>query len=880
MGVFRNSAGGVPRGIVARPALLARLTQARSVTQISGPAGSGKTQLVRSWIEQERLIDQVAWVPLARGKSDGLRFWIAVADALRGTAPGSAAIRRLTAAPDLDCEILVERLLEDLELVRGRAWLIIDDVHELRSTELVRQLELFMMRAPPALQLILITRHDMQLGLHRTRLEGELTELRAADLSFSVDEADALLTAAGLSLSRAAVGALHQRTEGWAAGLRLAAMSLTGHPDPERFASEFSGSERTVAEFLVAEVLERQPEETRRLLLRTSILDRVNGSLGDALTGDSGSEAILHRLEDANAFVVSLGAARTWFRYHRLFSDLLMLELRRTAPEQLPILHEAAAEWFVEHRLPIDAIRHFQAAQAWPQAGRLLFDHWLDIRLNGRGQAAAELLAAFPPDALAQDAELIALRGAVELDSGSLEEAERNFAVVTRLADTVPEPRRERFEARLAMRRLRIARRRADLGGVLEAARALTVEAQGSGLDVDERAVLVNELGTAELWSLRMEAAEEHLRESLTLARQNDRPYMEASALSHLAILLTFRSSETSRDYAARALELAERNGWTDAWVVWPAYLADATVLLWRGRPAEAEACLARALRSVMAGADPAAALLLHHAHGLLELVRGRPAAALEAFRMTVPFAARVVPDHPLVLKSRAFLLHTQLALGEAERVAQTLDELDGDLRERAEFRIVAATLALSRDDPERAAHELAPVLDGSRQMLAPATWAIQAQLLDAMVCDALGDSGGTGRALERALTLAEPTEAILPFLLHPVPSLLKQHSLHRSSHGSLVSEILNFYAGRDRPSSWGEAESLSVELSDSELRVLRYLPTHLSLKEIGDELYVSVNTVKVHVRHLYAKLGVHTRREAIERARAMGLLARSLRGS
>jgi LuxR family maltose regulon positive regulatory protein len=210
---------------------------------------------------------------------------------------------------------------------------------------------------------MLATRHDLRLGLHRLRVEGELTEIRTADLRLDLDEARMLLHRAGVILPEPALALLVDRTEGWAAGLRLAAQALAGHPDPEGFAAEFSGSERTVAEYLLAEVLERQPEDVRLMLRRTSMLERVSGPLADLLAEGTGGERILHELEAANAFVVSVDPRRSWFRYHRLFCDLLQLELRRTEPAKLSSLHHAAAEWYAQHGYPAEANQHAQAAQ-------------------------------------------------------------------------------------------------------------------------------------------------------------------------------------------------------------------------------------------------------------------------------------------------------------------------------------------------------------------------------------------------------------------------------------------------------------------------------------------------------------------------------------
>jgi LuxR family maltose regulon positive regulatory protein len=362
--VARPGAGGV----VSRPRLFERLAAAARVTVVSAPPGSGKTVLLRSWISEADVAGSAAWVPVGRGERDPQQFWLSVLGALRQTAPGSALVHAVTAAPVLDGQAIVERLLTDLAPLRERIWLVIDDMHELGTAEALRQLELLMMRAPPGLRFVLATRHDVRLGLHRLRLEGELAEIREHDLQFTLEEARELFDAAGVELPDAAL--LVERTEGWAAGLRLAALSLAGHPDPERFAAEFSGSERTVAEYLLAEVLERQSEEVRQLLLRTSVLERVNGELADLLTGDSSGERVLQDLVEANAFVVALDAARSWFRYHYLFADLLQRELRRTAPGEVAALHRAAAGWFARHGFPVEAVRHAQGARLDRRAAR------------------------------------------------------------------------------------------------------------------------------------------------------------------------------------------------------------------------------------------------------------------------------------------------------------------------------------------------------------------------------------------------------------------------------------------------------------------------------------------------------------------------------
>jgi LuxR family transcriptional regulator, maltose regulon positive regulatory protein len=861
--------------LVARPALFARLRGPARVTVVSAPAGSGKTVLLRSWIAEAGPAGRAAWVAAGREERDPQRFWQSVLQALRQTGPGSGLVRPVSAAPDLGGWALVEGLLDDLAPLEEPLWLVIDDVHEL-GPDALRQLELLVMRAPPRLRFVLAARHDVRLGLHRLRLEGDLAEIRAGDLKFTLAEAGELFAAAGVELPGPTLAVLHERTEGWAAGLRLAALAAAGHPDPERFAAEFSGSERTVAEYLLAEVLDRQGEAVRRLLLRTSILERVNGELAALLTGDEGAEQVLQDLEAANAFTVSLDAARSWFRYHQMFAALLRLELRRAAPGEVAGLHRAAAGWLAEHGYPVEAVRHAQAAQHWPLAARLLAGNWPGLYLDGQAGAVHELLAGFPAEASAADTELAAVAAADELAYGSLEAAARYLGLAERRS--VPDARRGQAQLLLGIIRLLVARQRGNLPAVADEAQRLQAmagapEAAQPVLGGELRALALISLGYAQGWTARLDQAE-HLEQGIALARRIGRPYLEFTGLAYQVVSEFLMSFGRTAEHCRQAVELARRHGWADEPPAGTAYLMLGAVLAWQGQPEEAEPWVQRAERTIRAEAEPAAGVGVHHVRGVLELAHGRDADALAAFQAAERLAGPLAAPNLLVTAMRAFLVQTLVRLGETERAEQAIAGLGEQERERGELRMALAVLRLTQDDPHAAIAALAPVLDGSAPLVWP-TWLAQAFLLEAIAREALGDEDAAGRALERALDCAEPDGALLPFLLHPVPGLLERHARQRTAHAALIAEILSLLAGQAPAPSAGPRPLLEP-LSDSEIRVLRYLPTNLSGQEIAGELYVSLNTVKTHVRHLYAKLGTHRRAEAVARARVLGLLAPS----
>lgn len=867
-----------PPSVVARRALFGLLSDAGTggVTLVSAPAGFGKTVLLRSWIEDAGLGDRAAWVQVERGERDAQRFWLSVIEELHAAAGADASVDKLAPAPDFDGEVVVGRLVSGLGALDEPVVLVIDDLHELRSPEALAQLEVLLARLPRLVRVVLSTRQDPRLGLHRLRLAGRLTELRASELRFTPEETRELLAASGITLSDEDVALLHGRTEGWVAGLRLAALSLAGHPEPERFVAEFSGNERTVADYLLAEVLARQPDDVRRLLLRTSVLERVNGPLADALVGGSGSERILHALEDTGAFVVSVDASRSWFRYHHLFADLLRLELRRSDPGAVRGLHRAAARWYGEHGHVVDAVRHAEAARDWPFAARLLADHSFSLALDGQQATVSALLAAFPADTV-PDPELAAVFAADQLARGSLDDAAAYVALAEHNAPGLPDERRGRLEIALAVTRLGLARRRGDFGSVLDEVKTLLGPADPQTLSeaalcADARAVALMHLGIVELWSFRVEDALRHLEQGLELARRIGRPYVEVCCLGYLAMLAGARSSARARELCGQALAIAEAQGWASDPVAGVALATRARLDAWEGRFDEAEQWLDRATRALRPDAEPATGLLLHLTRGETHVGRNRLGQALAEFRAAEQLQTLLVAPHVLTVRTQQFLVQTLVRLGDTAAARATLARISEEHRDRGEARAARASVHLADGDPQAAVDALAPVLDGSAPMMHTFP-VIQALLLDAVARDQLGETRAAESDIEHALELAEPDALILPFVMTPPRDLLDRHLRHRTAHATLLKDIMNALAGASLPARSGE-----LDLSEGELRVLRHLPSHLSAPEIAGELHVSVNTVKTHMRRIYAKLGVHRRTDAVERAREAGLVGPSSR--
>jgi LuxR family transcriptional regulator, maltose regulon positive regulatory protein len=878
-------APGTPR-LIDRGDLLAALDRAaeRKVTIILAPAGSGKTCLLRAWADRPGQRHRLAVMQVQRDQHDAQQFWLALLDAVRHASATAGRAEPPAATPDFNAPVMVDRVLSELAGACGGITLVIDDLHELTSPEALSQLTRLLTNLPPHVHAILTTRHDVRLRLHQLRLAGELAEIRAADLRFTERETRMLLDASGIALPEAGAALLHQRTEGWAAGLRLAVISLAGHPDPERFVAEFSGSDRTVAEYLIAEMLERQPPDVQDLLLRTSLLDRVNGELADVLTGRPGSERILLSLEDANAFVESLDPQRTWFRYHHLFGDLLRLELRRTLPAEVPALHRRAAGWFTLQGQVVEAIRHTQAAGDWPDAARLLADRSFSLTLDGQAQTMQALVRAFPPGA--DYPELALVRAMGDLAQGRLDEAAAHLTVAEAHAETAPPDRQRRLRVAIASLKLSLARRRGHLASVIEQVRFLASPVTGQSdediaLDSDLRAVALMNLGTAEAWSLGLPDAERHLREGAVLAREIGRPYLEVGCLAQLSFAYIFHGAAMPKIHpfaitqarCREAIALAEGYGWGAEPVIAPALMTLAGTMVFLGEFDEGERWLRRTEQALQTDTGPDIRLLLHQTAGILHAGRGRRHEALEEFGAAEHLASQLEGSQALASQVTGWLLATQARLGLPGEARASLVALDDERASSGEIRNARAVICLAEGDPAGALGAVREVLDGTAPVLGYVT-VVEADLLAGLAYRELGDQRAANQAAERALALAESDRLVLPFAITDSRELLEALPRHETAHAALLADILDVLHGSSPAATEQSSLPPTEELSPGELRVLRYLPTNLSRPEIAGELSVAPSTVSTHVRSIYAKLQVRDRSSAVQRARELRLLA------
>jgi LuxR family maltose regulon positive regulatory protein len=838
-------------------------------TLVSAPAGMGKSVLLHQWMAANRSSLPVAWLPLRREHRDRRRFWTEVVAAL-GAA--DAELAGLAPPPREALEPFLGSLLDALGALARPLALVLDDLHLVSGPEILADLDWMLEAEPRGLRLVAATRSDPPLRLQRLRAAGKLGEVRAADLAFSLAETRELL--APLRLEDGDLASLWRRSEGWVTGLRLAQLSLERRSDHHEFIESFAGSDAAVSDYLTAEVLAAERPRTLSFLLRTSVADSLCGALAEALTQDSGADRWLRELAGGNAFVSTLDTPAGWYRYHRLFADVLRGELHRRMPDLEPLLHRRAGRWHADHGNPVDAVRHFIVAADWGPAGQVLGEEWLVQVLRGNGAVLLELAAALPREVVHSDAELALALAGLLLEQGELDAADELLERAYELALDLPEERRRRFAVTSTATALYRARLHGDLPEAVDAAREVLDGSWDREVATDVRALTLANLGIAEFWAGGISDAGAHLQQAAGLALECGNDFVLFLAEAYAAAVDARQGRlEAAAARARTAIQLAERRGWTRQAHAAIAYTTLGSVELWRKAPAEAERCAGRATKALERAGEPllGAAVAQFRARALL--AQGQSLAALELVQ-----GAAAGPPLPEFLRASGALLEAELwlLLGEPTRARSVLMELTEAACPDALLGL--ARIELASGDPAAALRAVIRFVSVAREPILP--WSrVDAWVLAAIARDALHDQDGALRALERALGLAEPRGFgdVIERYGPPVRSLLRRRISRGTAHRALAGSMLSSLDAVSAPSGPSAPAALLEPLSERELTVLRFLPTMMSNAQIAGEMFVSVNTVKTHLKHVYRKLDVTDRRDCVARARQLRLLSPGL---
>ncbi|GAA4247351.1 LuxR C-terminal-related transcriptional regulator [Dactylosporangium darangshiense] len=855
-----------PRYHVPRPRLLDALDRAVAgpLTLISAPAGWGKTTLLAEWVAAGRVPWPLAWLTVEA--HHGPRFWEHVLDAVTqvtgeapvevdgGEGPGEA----------------LEQLVTLLRRAGPPVVLVMDDLQELSVPRVWGELETLLSQAGERLRLVIACRTDPALTLYRFRIRGALSELRTGPLGFTLDETAQMLNAHGVRLAESALVELHAVMKGWAAGLRLAALAVQGHPEPDSLVPRFALQDRALGEYLVGEVFDTLPEDVREVVLCTSVLDQVSAELVEALTGRVDGARILGQLEHSNLFVVQGSGNAGMYRCHPLFGLMLYDELRHRRPEQVRQLHRRAADWFAAHDLPADALRHALAARNWSQASDLLAASWQELVPGARMRTIKELVPP-PPQEVRNDPKLALAFAAERLDASDPQGTETFLHLVDRSQHTLVD------SARAALRPIvdsfRMAEAHQSQKPELVLATAPLLLREDTGLDDQDaarmRALALVAVGGARLIQGDLAAAEHALQESLNLARRCGGVQSQLAALRQLAQLNATRGRLTAAmRYGKETLALADREGQTQGSdVVW-AQLTVAEVCYLQARVRAAEHYLDRALDGGGL-ADPALVATATMTRAHIRAAAGDARAActeLAAIRRQLADWRYTPRMQHCVTLAEAEL---RLAAGDVE-AAKRLLSLEPVEMLAPWLGVVRAKAHLAERRPAAALGAVQPYLEPTTGSL---VWTVDANLTSARALRALGDRSKAGRALEQALRFADDETIRWPFVAggQPVRELLVTYLPAGSGYRGLAEDIAQELTGFGRPAA--AAGELAEPLTERELAVLRYLQGTLSAGEIASMLYVSVNTVKTHMKNIYRKLGVGRRREVIERARELNLL-------
>jgi LuxR family maltose regulon positive regulatory protein len=875
----------LPNGLVTRRRLVDLLDAGvhGPLTVLSAPAGWGKTALLNAWVRAGGPVQPVTWLTM-EPEDEGDRFWSYLHFALNTSGVTKGEDHQSVPAPGfVPHNVYLAQLANALAGLSAPTVVVLDDFHQVRDAAVPDGLEFLLRHTAGRLRLVIATRVDPALPLHRWRLSGELTDVRARELAFTVNETAELLARHDVELPESHLAALHAHTEGWPAGLRLAALAMREHPDPPRFVDLFSGVQEGIAEYLTGEVLAGLSVDVRYAVMCTSVLERVCGGLVDALTGRSGGAHILAELEHRNAFTVPIPGQYPWYRYHRLFAELLRAELSRQLPEKVPQLHRAAASWYAAQGLPADALRHALAARDWRYATALLVEYWPALVLCRGNGALRTLVPPPPPDAAARtDPELALAYAADRLDLADLGAAECYLRLANAHRSRLAADHRDRFTLMAAAFQLAKAQLAGDGRDVLSfAARLIALvppadpTAVGrSSEDASLWAVAFTARGAAHLNEGDLAAAADALGAGLAAAERAGLPCAQLLCAGRLALLRALRGELRSADSSARAaLALPPCAGRCRLVGSAYAYLALAFVRYEWDRLDDAERYLDLAAAAVDSVVEPILTAGIAVVRAGVLRVRGELAAGYQV----LVAARRDLGANPSAYL-RDWLTAAEADLrthyGDTDTAREVLSPLLEDRRTASLVVAVALARAYLRDNDPGAAARVLPAWAEDRSDGPPLPPRLEAGLLAAITSRLNGDDHRASALLERVLQLAEP-EGFRRLFTRSGPQLrelLVDQLDSGTAYWSTVSEALKATAAAPVEGSLPPA-ALVEPLSDRELTVLRYLQGALSNLEIASDLSLSVNTVKTHVRSIYRKLHAAHRREAVLKARQLRLL-------
>jgi LuxR family maltose regulon positive regulatory protein len=860
------------------------------------PAGFGKTTLAGDWIAGGKRPS--AWLSLDEADSDVTRFLTYLVAALQTIkADVGARISAVLQSPlQGPAESVLASLVNDINTMPDDFILVLDDYHVLDASSVDDALAFILEHAPPRMHLVIVTREDPNLPLARWRARGQLTELRAADLRFTADEAALFLNQAmGLDLSEDSIAALENRTEGWIAGLHMAALSLQGRPDTAGFIKAFTGSHRFVLDYLLEEVLHLQPERVRDFLLQTAILDGLNGPLCDAVTGRTDGAEMLEALERGNLFVVPLDDRRQWYRYHHLFADVLRAHSMETQPDRAAALHRRASEWYEQNGLPPEAIHHALAADDFKRAAGLV--ELAGPAMEGSPQSATWLgWVKALPDELVRVRPVLsawyayALLGRAEMEAveSRLKDAERWLANPSTGMVVVDERQFRSLPATIAVARAYLAQALGDISGTVKYARqALDLLSEGDSIRRQQATGL---LGLA-CWASGDLAAAGHVFVDYNMKLRTARNIPDAIGTAY--VLADIRMAQGNLQETAGTLEQTLQFV-LDQGEPLPPDAAD----LYRGlgelscERGDLESAARYLSRSEEL--DGHAELLgwkyrLCVAQALVKQLQGDGEAALgllyEAERRYTRTPLPVVRPIP-AMRARIWVLQGRQAeaLGWARERGLSVDDDLSYLHEYEHVTLARILLARYKNDPDDSIHKTMTLLErllkaaeeGGRRGSV-----IEILVLQALAHEAKGDIPPALASLERALNLAEPEDYVRVFVDEgaSMAELLTRMNASRTRRPpGMEAHIHKLLAalGKRTPAGTSKGSSpgpLSPLLSEREREVMRLLGTDLKGPEIARELFISLNTLRTHTKNIFGRLGVNDRRAAVRRARELGLL-------